>query len=715
MTFAITIGVFLFSEAGFSNFWPCRTSYAQSGYGQSGYGSPQPAIQGTFTYLTGSELLDQAINCDYLIITHEDFFSTAALNDFANYRASYNQFRIVIAKVDDIYAQFPNSNGHDHSIKDFVQYAYDNWKKPPQYLLIVGDTEFVPSHQENMGFNNIYDYEEWYICVAGGDEWPDLAMGRFPVENEGHIRNIYNKIRAYEQNPVEPGDYHGRVLYVQGDTDSYLPNVIDIFLNAGFDVTELYKTEGNVLQDLIDAIDYGQNLVFWTGHGGADSYGWEFPFRTGDISSLNNDIYPIIFTSSCLTADLDSNSIGKELVRADVGAVAYYGATNVSWFGYAEWTLETIFENFEYNLGQAILLGETRSNNFYGSCLYILLGDPALQIFGRKLNSGLPDLAISSSRIDYDYLNEQLTFSVSNIGEKDAYNVLVKAEIVDNATGGKYPFVEYVFPMIPSGESVEAIINVAPPFLGEYSVLVLVDSGDQIEESFELNNQIVPRILIRPTFDDVTNSSGVALEGVYLDVTQADINGDGYPDIYFSGHTFDSEYNAKPKLYLNNGDGTFRDITDIVGVGIEGVKSAVFGDINNDGYPDLYVCRPYHGDRLFLNNGDWTNGDGAFEDITTTSGIDTYQSDEAKFADIDNDGDLDLYISDIYHDRISILLINKGNCTFETTDWLGDAPEYLEFVDIDSDGDLDLLAVYGTRVFRFYLNDGTGHFEKKPH
>lgn len=129
------------------------------------------------------------------------------------------------------------------------------------------------------------------------------------------------------------------------------------------------------------------------------------------------------------------------------------------------------------------------------------------------------------------------------------------------------------------------------------------------------------------------NGGGVAI---------GDINNDGLPDIYFSGNQ------VKNKLYLNKGNLTFEDITKKAGV--EGNSDwntgAVMGDVNGDGWLDIYVCavvgiRGLKGhNELFINNGDNT-----FTESAKKYGLDydTYSS-TAVFLDYDLDGDLDIFL-----------------------------------------------------------------------
>jgi hypothetical protein len=185
------------------------------------------------------------------------------------------------------------------------------------------------------------------------------------------------------------------------------------------------------------------------------------------------------------------------------------------------------------------------------------------------------------------------------------------------------------------------------------------------------------------TFEDVTARAGVGFHGFCHGLAVADLNNDGYPDLYLC--------NLGPDvLYLNNGDGTFRDAT--ASAGIESPEwscGAAFLDFDNDGKLDLYVSnygewsadapKPYCGDKarnlrticspltikpirhvLYHNR-----GDGTFEDVTERAGI--LRRDGRGLgviaADLNRDGRIDLYVA---NDKCpNFLFLNRGNGTFE--------------------------------------------------
>lgn len=176
----------------------------------------------------------------------------------------------------------------------------------------------------------------------------------------------------------------------------------------------------------------------------------------------------------------------------------------------------------------------------------------------------------------------------------------------------------------------------------------------------------VPRRPSLPRFDDVTAASGITFRNQashtsqkYLPETMGsgvamfDYNKDGMLDLYFvngaaladpmpSGKLPDkTDPKFWDRLYRNNGDGTFSDVT--VQAGLKGNcygMGVAVGDFDNDGYPDLYVTGLGH-NTLYHNN-----GNGTFTDVTKAAGVaGSGWSTGAMFIDYDRDGLLDLFVA----------------------------------------------------------------------
>ena len=128
-----------------------------------------------------------------------------------------------------------------------------------------------------------------------------------------------------------------------------------------------------------------------------------------------------------------------------------------------------------------------------------------------------------------------------------------------------------------------------------------------------------------------------------------DIDNDGWEDVFIAGG------NAPDVLYRNNGDGTFTDIYALAGLDATipvHTQGACAADVNRDGYKDLLVTTMYFKDGrqlapnyLFLND-----GDGTFTDVTTQYGLDKFKSNSmgASFGDINSDGYVDLFVANYF-------------------------------------------------------------------
>ncbi len=110
-------------------------------------------------------------------------------------------------------------------------------------------------------------------------------------------------------------------------------------------------------------------------------------------------------------------------------------------------------------------------------------------------------------------------------------------------------------------------------------------------------------------------------------------------------------------LYQNNGDGTFTDVTEVAGVGDRGFgMGCAFADYDNDGDLDLYVTN--YGPNVLYRN----DGDGTFSDVTDASGVDDARwSTGAAWSDYDLDGDLDLYVANYVRFKLEELTGERGN------------------------------------------------------
>ena len=188
----------------------------------------------------------------------------------------------------------------------------------------------------------------------------------------------------------------------------------------------------------------------------------------------------------------------------------------------------------------------------------------------------------------------------------------------------------------------------------------------------------------------IVDDAGKTYKAAHYDhgtgIAVADVDGDGLLDVYFVSQA------GGNALWRNLGGGKFEDITASAGVAVAGkiCVSASFADIDNDGDPDLYVTTVRGGNGLFEND-----GHGKFKDITTAAGVGYVgHSSAAVFFDYDHDGRLDLF------------LVNVGKYTTNTI--AGNPYKYYVAFEDAFSGHL-----HPERAERkiLYHNDGGNHFK----
>jgi len=257
-------------------------------------------------------------------------------------------------------------------------------------------------------------------------------------------------------------------------------------------------------------------------------------------------------------------------------------------------------------------------------------------------------------------------------------------------------------------------------------------------------------------FSEVAASSGIrfghengATPEKYMPETMAggavifDYDADGWPDVFLvNGGSLVEETvagRATHRLYRNNGDGRFSDVSEESGIGVSGFgMGACAADYDNDGRMDLYVTS-FGANALYRNM-----GSGRFADVTESAGVGTsLWSASCAFADVDNDGDVDLYVTNyvdfdpvenhkfcgdqtrggrvychpnVYNGLSDVLYRNNGDGTFtDVSREAGIATTAgkglgVVFGDYDGDGAIDIYVANDSVRNFLYHNLGNGAF-----
>ncbi|MEX1246090.1 MAG: CRTAC1 family protein [Thermoanaerobaculia bacterium] len=273
----------------------------------------------------------------------------------------------------------------------------------------------------------------------------------------------------------------------------------------------------------------------------------------------------------------------------------------------------------------------------------------------------------------------------------------------------------------------------------ERSARAIVSEGSRVSLQFERG--LEERREASPRFHDATGQSGLGaprhdpplkfVNRLIADiwpgsgVAVLDYNRDGFEDLFVGD-------GRRSILYENDGTGRFTDVTEKAGLARsahDGIASTgiAAGDVDSDGFPDVLVTDAFGPARLFRNR-----GDGTFEETTAASGITVSgNARSAAFADLDRDGDLDLFVAvtgdyysqmpdppfDANDGRENVLYLNdgRGRFTDATHAWgLSGMTRWTLsslFQDYDQDGRVDLLATNDFGLKNLYRNEAGRGFE----
>lgn len=219
-------------------------------------------------------------------------------------------------------------------------------------------------------------------------------------------------------------------------------------------------------------------------------------------------------------------------------------------------------------------------------------------------------------------------------------------------------------------------------------------------------------------FEDITDKAGVAGTADWCTgVTMADVNGDGFLDIYVGAISGKYDLKGHNQLFINNGNGTFKEQAQAYGLDFAGLTTqAAFFDYDHDGDLDCYILNqssrphanvvdtsnrrkfdPISGDRLYRNDVSTT---GKFTDVSAQAGI--FQSNLGyglglAVADLNNDGWEDIYVGNDFHEN-DYYYVNNKNGTF-SEEGAKHFRHYSRFsmgndiADYNNDGQLDVVTV----------------------
>ena len=380
----------------------------------------------------------------YVIVSDIVFQNT--LQPFINHK-KLQGYNVIVS-----YTNNSNVGNTTASIKNYLKGLYESPAQgmaPPLYVLLVGDTEYIPAFNTGSHVTDLYYFE------YTGDYLPEVMYGRFSASTNEQLQNIIEKTITYDCKDVPIPAYMKNAVLIAGAEDNNSNDLIygngmvnygtTYYFNSSNGITSYHYLQdepagANYSQSIIQKVNAGVGFINYSGHGSSD--GWVDPqFNVSDIYNLSNNAkYGLWIGNCCYSNKFDTaECFGEAVLRAkSKGGIGYIGASDETiWREDYYWSIgyrSGITSNPSYNnnnlgaydrlfhthgessdgwaitQGQILLAGNLAVQSSPSSYkqyyweIYHLMGDPSLRVIVNDASCTTTTLTgnITQDRIIYD-------------------------------------------------------------------------------------------------------------------------------------------------------------------------------------------------------------------------------------------------------------------------------------------------------------------------
>jgi uncharacterized repeat protein (TIGR01451 family) len=354
---------------------------------------------------------------DYIIIAPAGLISTAQVLAF--YRMTQG-YRTMVVDIENIMNEFNYGIPSPEAIKEFLSYAYSNWRVVPRYVVLAGDGSM--DYKDNLGYGgNLIPsrmvptpyglfVSDNYFTDFNGDRVPEISIGRLPVVSTAELLAVIKKIKTYEGAPVNKNVVlladapDPAVGYFNADSE-----LLAKVFPAGYTLKKIYLNsyslaDVNSTRDaLFTAINNGAAFFNYVGHAGPNQLSNSWPglinhytnpeYYNDDMPLFTNLVLPVMTAMTCLVGNFSDpyQIILTEalLLKEGGGVAATWAPTGLSDDAEAS-ILNREFYKALFISGRKPAIGDVvrKALSAYKSQgtmpfmmdIYNILGDPALRI-----------------------------------------------------------------------------------------------------------------------------------------------------------------------------------------------------------------------------------------------------------------------------------------------------------------------------------------------
>lgn len=476
----------------------------------------------------------QNIDSAYLMIYHPQLLNE--VSRYANYRfnGGYNPQSI---DVEQLYHQFGYGiYSNPLAIRQFVDYAFDNYISPPQYLFLVGKSISHKNTRKNPNqfaenlvptFGNPSADNLLTSGLQGSRLESPIPIGRISATNLSELGDYLNKVIEYESVGTEK--WTKKALHFAGGLSALESNRFEVFLNNyakeiksppfGGDALLFKKSTTIPIQTTLSdsirtLVNNGVALMTFFGHA---SRAGGFDISIDSPDKLNNrGKYPVILANSCFSGNYHQSGVRSTaeqyVLQRQKGSIAFIASGNLGFASTLNSYSNALYKNLgSLNYGKSIghqmiqtvkdIQGSNPISSLRLVCLEMSMqGDPALTLYPRDLpdyNIESNDVQVSPSQVTSDLDSFRLSLKLSNLGKAilDSITLQLNHKFPNGSKDTNYVFrVPNLF--------YENVINIALAVdlvdgIGINKFSAVIDPNDEIAELDESNNRTEFDVLVR--------------------------------------------------------------------------------------------------------------------------------------------------------------------------------------------------------------------------
>jgi hypothetical protein len=312
---------------------------------------------------------------------------------------------VAIVAVEDVYDEFSFGAPTPRAIRDFLNWAGNNWAKAPRFVLLAADGSYDPHNylgnlEKDLVPVRLIDTavmetvsDDWFVDFDD-DGIGEMAIGRLPARTPAELDTMISKIVGYL-----PSNAMQSALMVADKTDAKTnfdfeaaTNDLGALLPSGIGTQKIFRGDNatsTVHDQIMSAINQGPYVVNYMGHGSVEVWTGGPILSTTDATAYQNGSrLPVFLMMTCLNAYYQNptrESLAESLMRANTGgAVAVWASSGMTeprpQFDVSKTLYQQLFGNEPITLGEAIRKAKIGSADRDVSRTWIFLGDPSMRI-----------------------------------------------------------------------------------------------------------------------------------------------------------------------------------------------------------------------------------------------------------------------------------------------------------------------------------------------